>query len=206
MQRKTKRKTRIDQRPFLFVLALNNRPIRQALHPVMHIHRHEVELAAFGEHVHSQHGVVFRQSAAYRDARLLVDNLGDAAHDRAGGIAVAVWLAQWVARRKRLVALAAMRFETFADGGVEFFVAVRVDQFAGFVLVAGFAEIGECQAGQLDFLRDTALRLEAFGLRVDRVLVCRAAVAALRSARDEQGFQRIERIRRVRAQPFDVGA
>ncbi|MEW5967119.1 MAG: hypothetical protein AB1720_09035 [Pseudomonadota bacterium] len=59
---------------------------------------------------------------------MLVDNFGDGAYDRAGGVAVAIRLAQRVARRESFVAFATVRFEAIADGGIEFFVAVRVDE------------------------------------------------------------------------------
>ena len=87
MQREAKRKAVVDQRPFRLILERHDSPIRQPLHLVVHIHRHQVELAGLGEHIHAQHGVVFGDAAAHGDAGKFVNDQGDGAHDGAGGVA-----------------------------------------------------------------------------------------------------------------------
>ena len=55
---------------------------------------------------------------------------------------------------------------------------MRVDQLV---------EVFQRQAGQRHFLRDAALFLQPFRLRVDGVLMCRATVASLRGAETNNG-------------------
>lgn len=47
-------KTAIDQCPFIFIFVCHDGPIRQSGDPVMDIDRNQMELAFFGEDVHTQ--------------------------------------------------------------------------------------------------------------------------------------------------------
>ena len=66
-----------------------------------------------------------------------------------------------------------MGLQTGSDSGVEFLVAVRIDQVG---------EVFQSQAGEWDLLRHATLRFESFRLRVDGFLVRRTAIAPLRCA------------------------
>src|SRR3989338_6626832 len=112
----------------------------------MHIQRYEMELVRLGENIHPHHAVAFSDAATYRDAGKFVDYHRNAAHNRPRRIALAVWFTQRVAGWECLIAFATMLFQAGADGGVKFFVSVRVDQLF---------EVFQSQAGERNFLPDS---------------------------------------------------
>ena len=95
---------------------------------MVHVHRHQMEFARLGEHVHTQHGVVLGNTTTNRNAAELVDHQLDGAHDGACGAAVLAGLVERLVWAKRFVRFAAMGLQACANRCIQLCIAVRVCQ------------------------------------------------------------------------------